>query len=63
MRDQLGASRTVASIFGVLALAALAACGGGEKKAPAPKPTLTITAATVVQTALPELEQATTGLP
>lgn len=53
MRDQLGASRTVASIFGVLALAALAACGGGEKKAPAPKPTLTITAATVVQTALP----------
>lgn len=53
MRDQLGASRTVASILGVLALAALAACGGGEQKTTAPKPTLTITAATVAQTALP----------
>lgn len=54
MRDLKGASRTAASIFGVLALAVgLAACGGGEKKAPAPKPSLTITAATVTQTALP----------
>lgn len=54
MRDLMGASRTVASILGVVAISAgLAACGGGEKKAPPPKPTLTITAATVVQTALP----------
>ena len=49
MRDHKGASRTAVSILGVLALSAgVSACGGGEKKAPPPKPTLTITAATVV---------------
>lgn len=54
MRDLTAARRILGSILGVLALStALGACGEAKKAAAPPKPTLTITAVTVTQTALP----------